>query len=68
EKSGYQGYLGFDIFPYRIHPVRALQLCARNTLDLYRLLKSLERDALHKAQEKMDAAQAHELARKVFFK
>jgi len=32
------------------------------------MLKSLERDALHKAQEKMDAAQAHELARKVFFK
>ena len=51
EKSGYQGYLGFDIFPYRIHPVRALELCTRNTLDLYRLLQEVDKDALLRGQE-----------------
>ena len=30
EKSGYQGYLGFDIFPYRIHPLEHFS-CVRNT-------------------------------------
>ena len=68
EKSGYQGYLGFDIFPYRIHPVRALELCTRNTLDLYRLLQEVDKDALLKGQKKMDAADTHEVVRKVFFK
>ena len=65
EKSGYQGYLGFDIFPYRIHPVRALELCTRNTLDLYRLLQEVDKDALLRGQKKMDAADTHEVVRKV---
>ncbi len=68
DKSGYQGYLGFDIFPYRIHPVRALELCARNTLDLYRLLKEIDKESLFEGQKKMDAAQTHEAVRRVFFK
>ena len=68
EKSGYQGYLGFDIFPYRIHPVRALELCTRNTLDLYRLLQEVDKESLLRGQKKMDAADTHEVVRKVFFK
>lgn len=66
-KGGYSGYLGFDIFPYRMAPERALELCVRNTLDLCRALERIDQEALSAAQEGMDAASVHEVVRKAFF-
>lgn len=67
DKGGYSGYLGFDIFPYRMAPEKALELCVRNTLDLCRALERVDKEALSVAQESMDAAFVHEVVRRAFF-
>jgi len=67
KKTGYQGYLGFDIFPYRMDPVQALKLCVENTRALERLLDKIDFPSLEKAQEEGDAARTHEIVRQVFF-
>jgi len=66
-KWEYSGYLGFDIFPYRIAPEKALELCVRNTLDLLHVLEKVDVENLVKAQEVMDAALVHEVVRKALF-
>lgn len=68
KKSNYQGYLSFDIFPYRMAPEKALELCVKNTLGLYALLDEIDEAALSQARESMDAGAVHEVVRKVFFK
>ncbi|MGQ9473548.1 MAG: sugar phosphate isomerase/epimerase family protein [Candidatus Caldatribacteriaceae bacterium] len=65
KKVGYDGYIGFDIFPYRMDPVKALELCVENTRALERLLDKIDVKALENAQEHGDAALAHQVVRKV---
>jgi len=67
KQVGYTGYIGFDIFPYRMDPTKALELCVHNTRGLERLLEKIDRAALAKAQGEEDAGLAHEVVRKVFF-
>lgn len=66
-KWEYSGYLGFDIFPYRMTPEKALELCVQNTLALYRALEKIDGGVLSRVQESMDAAYVHEVVRKAFF-
>lgn len=67
KKSGYQGYVGFDIFPYRMDPVKALELCVMNTRALESLLSKIDLQSLEEAQKGGDAGLAHQVVRKVFF-
>ncbi|MEN3186252.1 MAG: TIM barrel protein [Atribacterota bacterium] len=67
KKSGYQGYVGFDIFPYRMDPVKALELCVMNTRALENLLNRIDLQSLEEAQKGGDAGLAHQVVRKVFF-
>lgn len=66
KKVGYDGYIGFDIFPYRMDPVKALELCVENTRALEKLLDKVDVKALENAQGQGDAGLAHQVVRKVF--
>lgn len=66
KKVGYEGYIGFDIFPYRMDPVKALELCVENTRALERLLDKIDVKALENAQAQGDAGLAHQVVRIVF--
>ncbi|MGB9553528.1 MAG: sugar phosphate isomerase/epimerase family protein, partial [bacterium] len=67
KKVGYAGYVGFDIFPYRMDPVKALELCVKNTRALEKLLDTIDMKSLEEAQKVGDAGLAHQVVRKVFF-
>jgi len=55
DKIGYEGWLSFDIFPFRMDASRAVELCIKNTENLIKLAKKIDRQKLAKAQKSTKA-------------
>ncbi|TET48084.1 sugar phosphate isomerase/epimerase [Candidatus Aerophobetes bacterium] len=55
DKIGYEGWLSFDIFPFRMDASRAVELCIKNTENLIKLAKKIDRQKLAEAQRSMKA-------------
>ena len=55
DKIGYEGWLSFDIFPFRMDGSRAVDLCIKNTENLIKLAEKIDRQKLAEAQRSMKA-------------
>lgn len=55
DKIGYEGWLSFDIFPFRMDASRAVELCIKNTENLIKLAKKIDRQKLAEAQRSTKA-------------
>ncbi len=55
DKIGYEGWLSFDIFPFRMDASRAVELCIKNTENLIKLAEKIDRQKLAEAQRSMKA-------------
>ena len=55
DKIGYEGWLSFDIFPFRMDGSRAVELCVKSTDNLIRLAEKIDKEKLVKAQSSLRA-------------
>ncbi len=65
DKIEYSGWLSFDIFPFRMDPSRAIELCIRNTDNLIRLAQKIDKKALVKAQNGLGAEESLSVLQKI---
>lgn len=65
DKIEYQGWLSFDIFPFRMDPSRAVELCIRNTDNLIRLAQKIDKEKLVKAQNNLRAEDSLSVIQKI---
>jgi len=61
DRVDYDGWLCFDIFPFRMDSKQAAQICVDNTDKMIELVERIDRDRLEQAQQDMDAAQVQKL-------
>lgn len=64
---GYDGWLGLDIFPYRMDAMIAAKLCVDNLNRFCSLLEKLDYDELAKAQATLDAGKSQKMLGELFF-
>jgi xylose isomerase len=57
----YDGWIGLDIFPYRMDGKRAAQICVRNLRGVERMLDRMDRSALRAAMDALDASKSQEI-------
>ncbi len=55
DKFNYDGWIGLDIFPFRMDGRTAADLCIKNLKGVEKLLESLDKEALEKAMSTLDA-------------
>jgi len=55
DKVGYNGWLSFDIFPFRMDAVQAVELCIRSTDNLIKIAERIDFERLTKAQASLKA-------------
>ena len=55
EKFNYNGWIGLDIFPFRMDGGRAAELCVKNLQGVERILDRLDKKALEEAMNTLDA-------------
>lgn len=55
DKIEYEGWLSFDIFPFRMDGARAVELCVESMDDLIRLAEKIDKEKLVKAQSSLRA-------------
>lgn len=67
QQTGYNGWLGLDMFPFREDGVKAAEMAIRNIKAIIRLLEKIDVSALLKAQETMDSVETQEIVRRVIF-
>ncbi|MBE0478987.1 TIM barrel protein, partial [Candidatus Aerophobetes bacterium] len=65
DKIGYEGWLSFDIFPFRMDATEAVKLCIRNTDNLIKLAEKIDKRKLADAQKSMKAEKVLPLILKV---
>ena len=65
KRTGYDGYFGLDMFPYREDGARAAEMAIANIKALWKLLGKLDVEALLGAQRTMDALASQEIVRKM---
>ena len=65
--TGYDGWLGLDIFPFREDATTAANLCTRNMDNLVDMLERMDYEELNKAQHSMDAGATQGILSKVIF-
>lgn len=68
KETGYGGWFGLDMFPYREDGVAAAQMAIDNLNAMAKMIDELDVPALKKAQETMDAIATQEVVRKMVFK
>lgn len=66
--TGYQGWFGLDMFPYREDSISAAQMAVDNITAMADALDELDIPALKKAQESMDAIKSQKVIRRLIFK
>ena len=66
--TGYDGWFGLDMFPYREDGVAAAQMAIDNIEALAALLDGLDIEELKAAQRTMDAVQTQAIVRRLLFK
>jgi len=65
DKIGYEGWLSFDIFPFRMDASEAVKLCIRNTENLIKLATKIDKQELAEAQKSMRAEKTLSIIQKV---
>lgn len=55
DKLNYDGWLSFDIFPFRMDASRAVQLCIKNTENLIKMAEKIDKEKLSETQRSMKA-------------
>lgn len=65
--TGYEGWLGLDIFPFREDALMAARLCIRNLDRLVAILDRMDYEELQKAQETLDAGITQEIVSRAIF-
>ncbi len=50
DEVGYDGWISFDIFPFRMDGSKAVEICVKNTDNLIKLTERIHKDKLRKAQ------------------
>jgi xylose isomerase len=58
DEMGYDGYIGFDIFPFRMGGNEAADLCIKNMRGIESILDRLDRKRLKEAMETLDAGKS----------
>lgn len=67
QQTGYEGWYGLDMFPYREEGVQAATLAIRNIKDMMKLMEGINIPALRRAQKSMDAVATQRIIRKAIF-
>ncbi len=67
EQVGYDGWYGFDIFPYREDLKRCAELSIRNVRDLREIALKIDAEELRRRQSSGDAIASHEYLRDLLF-
>jgi len=65
DKIEYQGWLSFDIFPFRMDASEAVKLCIKNTENLIRLAEKIDKQKLAEAQRSMKAEKSLAFIQKI---
>ncbi|MBW2057211.1 MAG: TIM barrel protein [Deltaproteobacteria bacterium] len=65
--TGYDGWLGLDIFPFREDALKAAGLCIKNLNNLVAMLDRMDYGELRRAQDTLDAGVTQEVVSKVIF-
>lgn len=66
--TGYDGWFGLDMFPYREDAVAAADMALRNIEAMWQLVEQIDIEELRKAQATMDAIETQKVIRKLLFK
>lgn len=67
QEMKYDGWVGFDIFPFRMDGKTATELCIRNLRSVEKILNRLDRDRLKKAMATLDAGNSQRVIRDALF-
>lgn len=67
DATGYDGWLGLDIFPFREDASTAANLCIKNLNHLVAVLDRIDYGQLKRAQDTLDAGATQEILSKVIF-
>lgn len=68
EEMKYDGWIGLDIFPFRMDGKTAVELCIRNLRSVERILDRLDKGALKKAMASLDAGNSQRVIRDAIFR
>jgi xylose isomerase len=63
----YDGWIGLDIFPYRMDGKKAAEICIRNLKGTERMLDRMDKTALRAAMDALDAATSQEILSRAIF-
>jgi len=66
-RTGYSGYYGLDMYPFREDPVRCVELSIGNLKSMIRMAERIDDRALEKAQATMDAVATQEIVRRLIY-
>jgi xylose isomerase len=67
DKVGYDGWIGLDIFPFRMDGRTAADLCIKNLRNIERMLERLDDKKLAQAMESLDAGNSQSVIRDAIF-
>ncbi len=67
EKFGYEGWIGLDIFPFRMDGRTAADLCIRNLRSVEEILDRIDKKALEEAMNSLDAGNSQAVIRDAIF-
>jgi xylose isomerase len=67
DEMKYDGWIGLDIFPFRMDGRRAAELCIRNLRSLERVLDRINRKTLGQAMVSLDAGNSQMVVRDALF-
>ena len=66
-KTGYDGWYGLDMFPYREDGLAACTMAIKNLRDMLKLVDKLNESALRRAQRSMDAIASQKVVRRMIY-
>lgn len=67
KQTGYSGWIGLDMFPYRENPVEAARMAIENLRSIMGLVEKVNVRELEKAQETMDAVATQRAVRGLIY-
>jgi len=67
DEMGYDGWIGLDIFPFRMDGKRAAELCIRNLRGAEKILNGIDKKALRDAMHSLDAGNSQLVVSRAIF-
>jgi xylose isomerase len=67
ELMGFDGWIGLDIFPFRMEGKTAAELCIKNLRGIERVLSRIDKERLKQAMETLDAGNSQRILTEAFF-